>query len=151
MKRVITGGVIVVVIVAGVFLIFHRSSKPAATVTTALSTSSNAPTVNNAVLKTRTNPSVGQYLTDPDGNALYIYTADTNGTSNCMNSCLAVWPAYEDKGTTTGLPADVATIKRPDNGQIQYTYKGRPLYHFASDGQGQVSGNGIEGFKVAKP
>jgi predicted lipoprotein with Yx(FWY)xxD motif len=54
-------------------------------------------------------------------------------------------------GSTTGLPANISTIKRSDNGQIQYTYKGMPLYYFASDTKGQVTGNAVSGFYVAKP
>ncbi len=136
-----------VIVVAGGYAVFHKTSKP----TTATSTTSNAPAVNNAVLITKTNASIGQYLADPNSNALYTYGADTSGVSNCKGSCLANWPAYQDKGATTNLPAGVSTITRTDNGQIQYTYMGMPLYYFASDSQGQVTGNGVENFQVARP
>jgi len=148
MKKAVVGILLAVLVIGGVYLIFHKTPK---STTTASSISSNAPAVNNAVLVTKTNSSIGQYLTDPNGNTLYTYAADSSGVSNCMGSCLTAWPAYQDKGSTTSLPAGVSTIKRTDNGQIQYTYYGMPLYYFAGDSSGQVTGNGVQNFQVAKP
>ena len=148
MKKAIIGVVVAIVVVAGGYMIFHKSPKPT---TTASSNTASAPAVNNAVLVTKTSSSIGQYLADPSGNTLYTYATDTSGVSNCNGSCLSAWPAYQDKGSTANLPAGVSTIKRTDNGQIQYTYNGMPLYYFASDSQGQVTGNGVQNFQVAKP
>jgi predicted lipoprotein with Yx(FWY)xxD motif len=111
----------------------------------------SAQAVNNAVLTTKTASSIGNYLADPNGRALYTYNADTPGVSNCTGGCLAAWPAYQDKGSTTGLPTGVGTIKRSDNGEIQYTYQGLPLYYFINDSGGTVTGNGVENFRVAMP
>lgn len=109
--------------------------------------------VNNSVLITKTNSNVGgQYLASPNGMTLYTYSSDTSNTSNCTGACLSIWPAYVDSGSTTGLPANVGTIKRTDNGEIQYTYKGMPLYFYIGDkAPGQINGNGVQGFYVAKP
>jgi len=150
MRKILIGIVVAVVVVAGGYLIFHKPAKPAATASST-SASSNVPAVNNAVLQTKTSSSVGQYLADPNGNALYTYNADSSGVSNCTGSCLEEWPAYQAKGSTAGLPAGVGTIKRTDNGQIQYTYNGMPLYYFKEDSQGKVTGDGADNFKVAKP
>lgn len=155
--------IIIAAIVVGGYFAFHKSStQPVSTTSTtsppnnsAYGSSNNTNSsntkeaeVNNSVVITKNNSSVGNYLADPNGNTLY-----TDGTvaSNCEGSCLAAWPAYQDKGATTGLPDNISTVKRPDNGQIQYTYKGMPLYYFVSDSHGQVTGNGISGFSVAKP
>ena len=127
----------------------HKSSKT--TSTNNSGSQGQAAAVNNAVLTTKTSSSVGQYLADPSGKALYTYGADSSGVSNCKGSCLASWPAYVATGSTTNLPQGVSTIKRSDNGQTQYTYNGMPLYYFVSDGQGQVTGNGVSNFSVAKP
>ena len=108
-------------------------------------------TVNNTVIITKNNSNIGNYLADPNGNTLYTYTNDSTGVSNCTGSCLATWPAYIDKGSTTGLPAGIATIIRSDNRQTQYTYNGMPLYYFTSDSNGQVTGSGVNNFKVATP
>lgn len=141
--------VVVIVVAGGAYMLLHKSSK--STTTTKSASSTSAAAVNNAVLITKTDSSVGQYLADPSGKALYTYNADTSGVSNCTGSCLTAWPAYVDTGSTTGLPAGVSTIKRTDNGQVQYTYNGMPLYYFVSDSSGQVTGNGVQNFSVAKP
>jgi predicted lipoprotein with Yx(FWY)xxD motif len=154
MNKSIVGVIIaLLIVVGGGYAIFHNSSKPASPASTAgkSSTKSSAPAVNNAVLITKTDSAAGQYLADPSGKALYTYDKDTSGVSNCTGSCLTTWPAYVDKGSTTGLPAGVGTIKRSDNGQVQYTYNGMPLYYFVSDSAGQVTGDGVEDFSVAKP
>src|SRR5882724_7196074 len=127
MKRnniILIGAVVVVVAAVGAYLIFHNSSSPSYSSTTPPSSSTkqnNAPAVNNAVLTTKTDATVGQYLADPNGKALYTYNGDTSGVSNCTGTCLANWPAYQAT-STTNLPAGVSTIKRTDNGQTQYTY-----------------------------
>jgi predicted lipoprotein with Yx(FWY)xxD motif len=142
--------IILVVIIGGGYAIFHKSKKATAP-TTSSSTQSNTSSVNNAVLTTKTSATLGKYLAAPNGNALYTYANDTTGVSNCTGSCLSAWPAYQDTGSTTNLPQGVGTIKRTDNGQTQYTYNGKPLYFFASDPQGQVTGNGVSSFSVATP
>ena len=148
--------IVLVIVVVGGYLLLHKpkSTAPAYTTSTT-STSTNSPStageVNNAVLKTKSNSTVGSYLTDPNGDTLYTVDTGVAGVSACNSSCLNAWPAYQDKGSTSGLPENVTTIKRADNGEIQYMYKGMPLYFFSSDTTGQVSGNGVAGFSVAKP
>jgi predicted lipoprotein with Yx(FWY)xxD motif len=75
---------------------------------------------------------------------------DSNGVSNCSGSCLTNWPIYEATATTD-LPANVTVITRSD-GKKQYAYKGMPLYYFSGDtSAGQVTGDGVNNFHVAKP
>lgn len=133
--------VVIIILVGGYMLLYKHKS----------TTTTNTTTVNNAVLMTKTDSKLGQYLADSSGKALYTYGSDTNGVSNCSGGCLATWPAYVDKGSTTNLPSGVSTIKRTDNGEMQYTYNGMPLYYFASDANGQVTGDGVGGFHIAKP
>jgi predicted lipoprotein with Yx(FWY)xxD motif len=142
--------IVLVVVVGGGYALFHKTTPTTKASSTTSSTNSVA-AVNNAVLMTKSNSSLGQYLTEPNGQALYTYGGDSNGVSNCTGSCLATWPAYQDKGATTGLPAGVSTIKRTDNGETQFTYNGMPLYTFVGDSNGQVTGNGVSNFTVAKP
>lgn len=142
--------IIVLAIIA--YLIFHKSGYQAPTTNkTSTSQNNNAPAVDNSVLTTKTASGVGQYLADPSGKPLYTYNADSAGVSNCTGSCLSNWPIYEAKGSTADLPTDVGTIKRSDNGQTQYTYKGLPLYYFTGDTNGQPTGDGVESFSIATP
>jgi predicted lipoprotein with Yx(FWY)xxD motif len=103
------------------------------------------------IVLTKTDPSLGQYLTDPAGRALYTYSSDSNGTSNCTGSCLATWPAYTATSSSANLPSGITTFTRSDNGRLQYAYNGMPLYYFVSDSGTKVTGDGVEGFSVAKP
>jgi len=147
---VIVALVVIALLVWGGYSLFHKSDKTTPANTSTNSTA-NAPAVNNSVLTTKTDSKLGQYLADPSGKPLYTYNADSNGVSNCSGACLANWPAYVDKGSTTNLPTGVGVIKRSDSGQMQYTYNGLPLYYFVSDSSGQVTGDGVENFSVAKP
>lgn len=146
-KNQVVGAIIVLVLlVSGGYAVFHKSHK-STTASNASSTSSS----NSAVVIIKTSSSLGSYLADTNGNALYTDGSGITGVTNCSGQCLSAWPAYQDKGSTTGLPANVGTIKRSDNGETQYTYSGMPLYYFTSDSQGEVTGNGISGFEIAKP
>lgn len=146
-----TIAIVVIVAVGGGFALMHESKKNSPSTSSTTASSSNAPAVNNAIVITKSSSSVGQYLAEPSGQALYTYGGDTAGVSNCTSSCLASWPAYQATGSTTGLPAGISTIKRTDNGQTQFTYNGMPLYTFVGDHGGAVTGNGVANFSVAKP
>lgn len=144
----ITAAAVVVIIVGGGVLAYMHMNKSASS---AASTASTVAAVNNSILKTKASSSLGQYMTDPSGKALYTFAGDKAGVSNCSGTCLATWPAYVDTGATTGLPAGVGTITRSDNGKVQFTYNGMPLYYFVGDILGHVNGNGVSDFHVAKP
>jgi predicted lipoprotein with Yx(FWY)xxD motif len=144
--------VVVLALAGGAFALMHKSSKSSGSSTTSTTPPKavSRQTVNNDVVLTKTDATIGKYLTDPSGTTLYLFTDDKSGVSNCTGSCLQEWPAYIDKGATTGLPANVGVITRTDNGQKQYTYSGMPLYYFVSAQTG-LSGNGVNGFEVAVP
>jgi predicted lipoprotein with Yx(FWY)xxD motif len=77
---------------------------------------------------------------------LYRLSGEAAGKFICTSKeCLAVWhPLATASGAKlTGAPS-LSTVQRPDGSQ-QVTYKGQPLYTFASDKQpGQTSGEGIK-------
>ncbi|HSX31527.1 MAG TPA: hypothetical protein VLE99_06455 [Candidatus Saccharimonadales bacterium] len=153
MKRsgIIIAVIVVLAVAGGVFALMHNSSKDNGS-TSKTSEQSTVPPINNDIVVTKTDGTVGQYLADAtNGKALYTYNPDTNGVSKCTGSCLANWPAYVATGSTANLPDGFATIKRSDNGQTQYTYNGKPLYFFITDSSGRVTGDGVENFSVAKP
>ena len=54
-------------------------------------------------------------------------------------------------GNTEGrCRRDRARDDQRPGGAIQVTYKGKPLYTFASDSPGQTTGQGVAGFQVVK-
>lgn len=126
-----------------------KNTSPSADTDAANTVPSDKPAITNSVVTTHSYASIGQYLADPSGQTLYTYGGDVAGVSHCTGSCLDNWPIYEDAGITTGLPDNIGTIKRTDNGKIQYTYKGMPLYYYAQDQPGQVT-DGLDNFHAAK-
>lgn len=150
MQRKTIGIVIALVIVAGLGIGLAATHKTAKKQTPVSSTSSNISTTSNAVVQTKTSSNFGQYLADTNGNALYTYIKDTRGVSNCYGSCVASWPIYAATSVSANLPTNITVVTRTD-GSKQYAYKGLPLYTFVSDSNGQVTGDGVGGFSVAKP
>jgi predicted lipoprotein with Yx(FWY)xxD motif len=101
----------------------------------------------------------GEALVGPDGMTLYIFLNDEQGgdTSSCTDDCLANWPALtieEGQEATGGEGVDgtFATITRED-GTLQVTYEGWPLYYFAADeAPGDANGEGVgEVWYIATP
>ena len=147
--------VVVLIVIYGAYAIFHKSSNGSSAYGSSSSTSQTTTpkpktTTAASVIQTKSVSSVGQYLADANGNALYTYGADKQGVSNCTGSCLYNWPIYDASNAPATLPANITVITRSD-GNKQYAYKGLPLYTFTSDSSGKVTGDGVENFHVAKP
>lgn len=89
---------------------------------------------------------LGNVLTDQKGRTLYFFTKDVNGTSACSGGCLDVWPIFSvaTPRLDTGLvAADFGSVTRAD-GKTQVTFKGWPLYYYASDAAaGDVKGEDV--------
>jgi predicted lipoprotein with Yx(FWY)xxD motif len=89
-------------------------------------------------------------LVDGKGRTLYLWEADTNGTSTCTGACAAAWPPVTVSGTAqagSGVTESLlGTVKRAD-GTEQVTYNGHPLYYFVGDtGPGMAKGQGSKDF-----
>jgi len=102
-----------------------------------------------SVVGTKTG-SLGTFLVDGKGRALYLWEADHGSTSTCTGACAQAWPPL----TITGPPKAsgavrgslLGTTKRAD-GSREVTYAGHPLYLFAGDSRaGQTTGQGSTGF-----
>jgi predicted lipoprotein with Yx(FWY)xxD motif len=75
-------------------------------------------------------------------NQMTLYTFDKDvagsGVSNCTGGCLTNWPALTAAAGDTptggaGVTGTLGTITRADNGALQVTYDGKPLYFFGND------------------
>lgn len=79
-------------------------------------------------------------LVDIKGRGLYTFDNDTQpGKSTCNNQCRLLWPPLlADDGA---IPKGPFTLARRDDGNLQWAYKGKPLYRWASDkGRGDAGG-----------
>lgn len=94
-------------------------------------------------------PELGHYLVDPDGMTLYLYTRDEENKSNCSGRCLGNWPALtvasaDELALPEGVAGTLGVITREDDGGLQVTYNGLPLYYWVNDQEpGQTRGHGV--------
>ena len=78
---------------------------------------------------------LGTILVGSDGLTLYLLESDADGSSTCYGDCAASWPAIIAKEPTAGDGVDgslLGTTER-DDGEVQVTYGGHPLYRFSGD------------------
>ena len=104
----------------------------------------------------------GPYLTDSQGNALYVFVRNDveagtetmseglrENVAECTGGCLEAWPPVTADGEVMaegeGIQTDfLYTSMIGENNQV--VYNGYPLYTFANDAQpGDTSGHGIQG------
>lgn len=97
----------------------------------------------------RDHSDLGQILTDADGMTLYMFDSDEqNGGSTCSGGCADAWPPLTVESTDALVDSvraslDLGTTER-DDGSLQVTGAGWPLYYFASDQEpGDVKGQGV--------
>jgi len=77
---------------------------------------------------------------------LYLFESDTGDTSTCTGDCAATWPPLIAEAPTAGEGVDEALLGTTirDDGEVQVTYDGHPLYGFASDrSPGDTEGQGV--------
>ena len=109
-----------------------------------------------APLATKTDAEEGTYLVAGDGYAVYLFKADRQGAngaaaeSRCQGDCLATWPALVATGDPVGtdaLDASLLGTVTRDDGILQVTYNGWPLYYYAGDSTADdITGHDIESF-----
>jgi predicted lipoprotein with Yx(FWY)xxD motif len=97
------------------------------------------------VVKVVTRHPFGKMLATTHGRSLYI-----KPHGGCAAACLAAWPPlFMPKGKTIPLGTHcLGTMKAGHRRQV--TYRGKRLYLFVSDSGSSVTGNNVQGFKVAK-
>ncbi len=153
MKKLIYLLIVIAVVAAIAALWIFFGSAPKAVAPASSSQTSSALSVKSAYFDEKTNSTLGTYLTDNKGITLYTFTHDLNGVSNCTGACLQKWPPYGPGVSATGatsinlpmLPENVGAIKG-NNGMIQLTWKGAPLYYYFQDkAPGDAFGEGILG------
>jgi predicted lipoprotein with Yx(FWY)xxD motif len=107
------------------------------------------------VIGTKNTSALGNYLVDDKGMTLYTFKNDTSGKSTCTGTCATTWPPLSATVAPTGgsgVTGTFALITR-DDGTMQVTYNGMPLYYFSGDkAAGDTNGQGVGGvWAVAVP
>jgi predicted lipoprotein with Yx(FWY)xxD motif len=92
------------------------------------------------------------------GMTVYTFTSDVagNGKSACNGGCLAKWPpltvaAGAAPSAGDGVTGALATITRADDGTLQVTYNGLPLYFFAGDHAPGDTNGSYPNWNLVKP
>jgi len=155
------GGLILVALLAAACS-SAATAAPAATQAPAASTppaasapAASAPAAGGVVVNMATT-SLGPVLVGPNGLTLYTHSGDSATASTCTGGCATAWPplavpAGSSATGGTGVTGAFATLTR-DDGTLQVTYNGLPLYGWKNDAKaGDTTGQGVNGFSVAKP
>jgi len=119
--------------------------------TSSSASSGGAPTGGGVVLAAAKSSDLGKtILVDSKGDTVYLFEKDDEpDESYCNGGCAKVWPPVTTSGKpqAKGLDASkLGTLKR-DDGTIQMTYAGHPLYTYENDHRpGEAKGNGLKEF-----
>jgi len=98
-------------------------------------------------VSTKSVSGVGTVLVDSSGQALYTNNRDSGMNVACTGSCNAIWvPLMAPSGgqptsSDQAVKSKIGMVKSSGGGQV--TFGGKPLYTFAQDASGQVTGNGV--------
>jgi predicted lipoprotein with Yx(FWY)xxD motif len=131
------------------------AESPTTEATTAAETPTGAvPVTGSATVNISETADFGPVLVDDEGFSLYLFMQDTqnSGTSTCTDAdgCATEWPPLVTDGDpVAGEGVDetlLGTITR-DDGTVQVTYNGWPLYLFVDDtAPGDTTGQGLDDF-----
>jgi predicted lipoprotein with Yx(FWY)xxD motif len=75
------------------------------------------------------------------GQAQYVFTSDRRDESACYGDCAVAWPplaAVGDVVAGRGVRRKLVGTTERDDGALQVTYRGKPLYGYVNDPRGKV-------------
>lgn len=103
----------------------------------------------NLLLGADSTTTVGAYLIASNAMTLYTFSRDASNTSTCTGLCAKTWPPYTIPSrdvlanVQAGINGKVDAITR-DDGSLQVTYDGQPLYFYVNDKvSGDLTGQGV--------
>jgi len=118
-------------------------------VAAAFAVSASGSASSGTVVKTGSS-SLGRILVDSHGKTLYLWAHDKGRKSTCYGDCAEYWPPLITHGKAVagaGARAGLLGTTRRNDGRLQVTYAGHPLYYFVQDTRaGQTKGEGLTGF-----
>ena len=114
-----------------------------------------ADTMKPQLVRTIMDKQLGEVLTTPNRQAIYVWNREPKGKVRCTAACAKAWPpVVVKKGVVVamhvkGIKGDFGTVRRP-NGTRQLTLNQRPLYTYAHERPGQVKCNNVQGWFAVK-
>lgn len=90
---------------------------------------------------TTTPSQFGEILFDADRRAIYLFDKEQRAESECYGECAKAWPPVLTKGKPRargGAKAGLLGTTKRDDGTLQVTYAGHPLYYYVDDPRGEV-------------
>jgi predicted lipoprotein with Yx(FWY)xxD motif len=86
----------------------------------------------------------------------FAHDVKDSGKSACTGTCISTWPALTVPAGVTptagsGATGKLGTITRTDDGTIQVTYNGLPLYFFSGDSAPGDSNGVYTNWSAVKP
>jgi predicted lipoprotein with Yx(FWY)xxD motif len=79
---------------------------------------------------------LGEIVVDAEGRTLYVFLVDEGSDSTCYDDCEASWPPLTvdgDPAAGEGIDASLLGTSEREDGSVQVTLDGHPLYYFAAD------------------
>jgi predicted lipoprotein with Yx(FWY)xxD motif len=121
-----------------------------ATGSTQAAKSEPAEAAGGGVVAVAKNPKLGAIIVDSKGFTLYDFHKDKGSKSACYGACASTWPPLMTSGAPQAMSgaeaSKLGTTKR-DDGTMQVTYAGHPLYTYVADTKpGDVKGNDFSSF-----
>ena len=145
------------IIIAGIGLAAVAAAGGVTAVSAGGSAASSAPSASPAAAAAtvRTAPEAAggnteTILVNARGLPLYIYRPGTAAKSLVTGALAQLWPPLTSPAPTAAGVNGKLTVLNDANGH-QVTCNGHPLYTFADDHPGQVTGRGFQNFFVATP
>ena len=90
----------------------------------------------------------GRVLFDANGQVVYAFENDRPNRSNCTSAdCVQAWPPVlteDEPSAGAGVEAGLLGTIRRDDGSLQVTYNGRPLYFYEHEGPGEIRCHNVD-------
>jgi predicted lipoprotein with Yx(FWY)xxD motif len=91
----------------------------------------------------------GPVLFGPKEQAIYLFDKESSDESRCYGACADAWPPVltrSEPRAGEGVERKLLGTTRRDDGSMQVTYSGHPLYYYVDDPPGEVLCHGVEEF-----
>jgi predicted lipoprotein with Yx(FWY)xxD motif len=88
-------------------------------------------------------------LFDERGQAIYLFDKETSDTPECYGDCASAWPPVLTEGPAEAegdVDAGLLGTTERDDGSVQVTYNGHPLYFYADEDPGEVVCHDVDDF-----